>query len=340
MRIFNDITKTVGNTPLVKMQRIGKDLGANIYLKLEFFNPLGSVKDRIGVNMIEKAEAEGKLKPGMHVIEPTSGNTGIALAFVCSARGYRLTLVMPESASTERRILLLLLGANIVLTPAQFGMRGAIAKCLELADRDPSSFVPRQFENAANPAIHKETTALEIWRDTDGLVDVVVSGVGTGGTLTGVGEVLKAKKPSVKMIAIEPVESAVISGQKPGPHKIQGIGAGFIPENLNTRLIDGIEKVSGEESFAMARRVIKEEGIPVGISSGAAIVAALRQAALEENRGKNIVAIVPSYSERYLSTALAEPERVAASKLEVSAVDETYLSRVPQAPIPNSSESR
>lgn len=340
MKTYSDITKTIGNTPLVELQRLTRGLGARVLLKLEFFNPLGSVKDRIGLAMIEAAEVEGRLKKGMTIIEPTSGNTGIALAFVCAAKGYQLTLVMPETMSQERRVLLLALGAKLVLTPAALGMRGAIAKSIELVEKDANSFMPRQFDNPANPAVHRETTALELWRDTDGQVDVVVAGVGTGGTLTGVGEVLKAKKPSVRMIAVEPVESAVISGQKPGPHKIQGIGAGFIPNNLDTKLIDGVETVSSEEAVAMSRRVIKEEGIPVGISSGAAVVAALRQAALAENKGKLIVAIIPSYTERYLSTLLVEQERTEASKLVVEQVDEKYLSRVPVAsaatgPAPN-----
>jgi cysteine synthase A len=328
MKIYRDLTQTVGNTPLVQLQRIGKGLPGKILLKLEFFNPLSSVKDRIGTNMIETAEAEGRLKPGTGIIEPTSGNTGIALAFVCAAKGYPLTLVMPETMSQERRTLLLLLGAKVILTPGPLGMKGAIAKAIELSEKTPGTFMPRQFENPANPAIHRETTALEIWRDTDGQVDLVVAGVGTGGTLTGVGQVLKSKKPSIKMIAVEPVESAVISGEKPGPHKIQGIGAGFIPKNLDTKLIDGIEKVASEESLAMARRVIKEEGIPVGISSGAAVVAALRQAEKPENKDKLIVAIIASSSERYLSTLLAEQERKAASELVVTPVDESYLAKV------------
>jgi cysteine synthase A len=330
MNVYSDITKTIGRTPLVKLNRLAQGLPAEILLKLEFFNPLGSVKDRIGLNMIERGELAGRLKPGMTVIEPTSGNTGIALAFVCAAKGYPLTLVMPETMSQERRTLLLLLGAKLILTPGPLGMKGAIAKAIELSETQPNMFMPRQFENEANPEIHRETTALEIWRDTDGKVDIVVSGVGTGGTLTGVGEVLKSKKPGVKMIAVEPVESAVISGEKPGPHKIQGLGAGFIPKNLNTKLIDGIEKVSGEESFAMAKRIIREEGIPVGISSGAAVVAALRVAAKPENKGKTIVAIIPSYTERYLSTLLAEKERTEAAQLQVTQVDEKYLSRVGQ----------
>ena len=236
MRTYSDITKTIGNTPLVQTRKLAQGLPADLYLKLEFFNPLGSVKDRIGLNMIEAAERAGHLRPGAQVIEPTSGNTGIGLAFVCAAKGYPLILVMPETMSQERRTLLLMLGAKVVLTPGPLGMRGAIGKAKELSEKIPGSFIPSQFENPANPEIHRETTALEIWRDTDGLVDMVVAGVGTGGTLTGVGEVLKAKKPSLKMVAVEPEESPVISGGKPGPHKLQGIGAGFIPKNLNTKL--------------------------------------------------------------------------------------------------------
>lgn len=328
MKIYSDITKTIGQTPLVEMQRIGKSLPGRILLKLEFFNPLGSVKDRIGKAMIEQAELAGQLKAGMQIIEPTSGNTGIALAFVCAAKGYSLTLTMPETMSVERRTLLLLLGAKIVLTPGPLGMKGAIAKALELVEKTDNAWMPSQFENPANPAIHRETTALEIWNDTDGKVDMVISGVGTSGTITGIGQVLKAKKPTVKMIAVEPVESPVLSGGKPGPHKIQGIGAGFVPPVMDRSVVDGVEQVSSEESLKTAREVIRMEGIPVGISSGAAIAAGLRQAAKEENRGKNIVVIVPSYSERYLSTLLAEQERQEAQALVVATVDESYLSRV------------
>ncbi|MFM6927883.1 MAG: cysteine synthase A [Bdellovibrio sp.] len=328
MRIFSDITKTIGQTPLVQMQRLGKGLPGNLLLKLEFFNPLSSVKDRIGLAMVEQAELNGILKPGMEIIEPTSGNTGIALAFVAAAKGYSLTLTMPETMSQERRTLLLLLGANIVLTPGPLGMKGAIAKAMELTEKNKNSWMPQQFDNPANPASHKETTALEIWRDTDGQVDMVISGVGTSGTITGIGQVLKAKKPSVKMIAVEPVESPVLSGGKPGPHKIQGIGAGFVPSVMDTKIVDGIEQVSSDEALKTAREVIKKEGIPVGISSGASIAVGLRQAAKEENRGKNIVVIVPSGSERYLSTLLAEPERLASQQLVVSEIDEKYLSKM------------
>lgn len=329
MKIFADITKTIGNTPLIQFQRIGKGLPGNLFFKLEFFNPLGSVKDRIGNNMIEQAEKSGRLKPGMTVLEPTSGNTGIALAFVCAAKGYPLTLVMPETMSQERRTLLLLLGAEVILTPGPLGMKGAIAKSLELADKNSNYYLTRQFENPDNPAIHRETTALEIWNDTDGQVDIVISGVGTGGTITGVGQVLKAKKPSVQMIAVEPVESPVLSGGKPSPHKIQGIGAGFVPPVMDKGIVDGIEQVSSEEALKTAKDIIKKEGVPVGISSGAAVAAALRQAAKPENKGKNIVCIIPSYTERYLSTLLAEEERVKAAGLTVSAVDESYLTKVP-----------
>ncbi|MDP3269406.1 MAG: cysteine synthase A [Legionella sp.] len=325
MRIYNDITKTIGKTPLVRLQRLTKDLPVDFLLKLEFFNPLGSVKDRIGISMIEQAELDGTLKPGDEIIEATSGNTGISLAFICASKNYPLTLVMPETMSMERRVLLLTLGAKIILTPGPLGMRGAVGKVRELLAKNPKLFHPSQFDNPSNPAIHRETTALEIWHDTDGLVDIVVSGVGTGGTLSGVGEVLKGKKPSVEIVAVEPDESAVISGEKPGPHKIQGIGAGFIPKNLNMDYVDYIERVNSQEAIDMARRVIREEGIPVGISSGAAIIAGLRIAENKANKGKTIVVIIPSYTERYLSTALVEEERLAAQNLVTQSVDEQYL---------------
>jgi cysteine synthase A len=328
MKIYSDITKTIGQTPLVEMQRIGKDLPGRLLLKLEFFNPLGSVKDRIGKAMIEDAEASGQLKAGMKIIEPTSGNTGIALAFVAAAKGYDLTLTMPETMSQERRTLLLLLGAKIVLTPGPLGMKGAIAKAMELQEKTPNSWMARQFDNQANPAIHKKTTGPEIWDDTDGKVDIVVSGVGTSGTITGAGQFLKSKNKEIKMIAVEPVESPVLSGGKPGPHKIQGIGAGFIPSVMDMSVVDGIEQVSSEESLKMAREVIKREGIPVGISSGASIAAGLRLAAKPENNGKMIVVIVPSYTERYLSTLLAEQERTEAQALVTTTVDDAYLARV------------
>ncbi len=325
MNIYDDITKTIGKTPLIRFQRLGMDLPAEILLKLEFFNPLGSVKDRIGLSMIETAEREGKLSSGMEIMEPTSGNTGIALAFVCAAKGYPLTLVMPETMSSERKVLLLLLGAKVILTPGKFGMRGAIAKTKELSENQPNIFVPGQFENPANPQIHRKTTALEIWKDTKGLVDIVITGVGTGGTATGIGEVLKKKKKTIKIVAVEPTESAVLSGEKPAPHKIQGIGAGFIPKNLNLKIVDEIIKVSSEEAIKMAKKVIRVEGIPVGISSGAAIVAGLKVAGREENRRKVVVIIIPSYTERYLSTVLADEERELAAKLPVVEIDEKYL---------------
>jgi cysteine synthase A len=327
MPIHDSILSTVGGTPLIRAPRLAKGVGADIVLKLEFFNPLGSVKDRIGKAMIEDAEKSGKLKPGMHLIEPTSGNTGIALAFVAAAKGYTLTLVMPETMSQERRALLLLLGAELVLTPGPAGMRGAVAKAMEMLDKDANAFMPAQFDNPANPAIHETTTAEEIWKDTGGKVDVVVSGVGTGGTLSGVGKALKAKKPTVKMIAVEPEESPVISGGKPGPHKIQGIGAGFIPNTLDRGMIDGIEKISGPEALAMARRMMKEEGIPAGISSGAAMAVALRLAAQPQYKGQMIVTIIPSTTERYLSTPLAEEERARAAALPVATPDEAYMKK-------------
>ena len=308
-RIYNSITETIGDTPLVRMQRMPKPAGvkADILLKLEFFNPLASVKDRIGVAMIEALEAQGIITPGKTtLIEPTSGNTGIALAFVAAAKGYDLILVMPESMSLERRKMLMILGAQIELTEAAKGMKGAIARAHELAAEHPGAVIPQQFENPANPDIHRRTTAEEIWNDTAGAVDIVVAGVGTGGTVTGVGQALKAKKPSVRMIAVEPTDSPVLSGGQPGPHKIQGIGAGFVPTVVDRAMIDGVETVSNDEAFDMARRAARIEGIPVGISSGAALTAAFRLAALDENAGKTIVAIIPSFAERYLSTALFE----------------------------------
>jgi cysteine synthase A len=307
-RIYDDITETIGATPLVRCRRLAEDAGckADIIAKLEFFNPLASVKDRIGLAMIEAAEKAGKIGPKTVLIEPTSGNTGIALAFVCAAKGYRLILTMPESMSLERRKMLLLLGAEIELTPASQGMKGAIARAEALVGEHEDAFMPQQFKNKANPEIHRRTTAEEIWRDTAGRVDAVVSGVGTGGTITGVGEVLKARKPAVKMIAVEPEDSPVLSGGLPGPHKIQGIGAGFIPEILNMSLVDEVVRIGNETAFATARKAARLEGIPVGISSGAAFAAALEVGMRAEMAGKLIVVIIPSFAERYLSTALFE----------------------------------
>jgi cysteine synthase A len=307
-RIYDCITHTIGNTPLVRMHRLAKEAGAkaDILLKLEFFNPMDSVKDRIGVAMIEALETQGKLKPGSTVVEPTSGNTGIGLAFVCAARGYRLILCMPESMSVERRKMLLLLGAELELTPAEKGMRGAVARAKELLETIPGAIMPQQFENPANPAIHRKTTAEEIWNDTAGKVDVVISGVGTGGTLTGVASVIKPRKPSFKMIAVEPEDSAILSGRPPGPHKIQGIGAGFVPGVLDVTLIDETITIGNETAFDTARRVARLEGIPCGISSGAAIAAALEVATRADMAGKCIVTIIPDFAERYLSTALFE----------------------------------
>ncbi len=301
--IFDDITQTIGNTPLVRVRRMIQS-EATVLAKLEFFNPLSSVKDRIGLAMIEAAEKSGQLVPGGQIIEPTSGNTGIALAFVCAARGYRLTLTMPASMSIERRKVLRALGAEIVLTPAEKGMTGAIERARELLAERPGSIMPQQFENPANPDVHRRTTAEEIWRDTDGQVDYLISGVGTGGTITGVSEVIKARRPSFKAIAVEPTASPVLSGGKPGPHKIQGIGAGFVPAILNTGIIDEVIQVSNEDAMAYARRAAQEEGLFVGISSGAALWAAEQIAKRPEAAGKTIVAIIPSAGERYLSTAL------------------------------------
>jgi cysteine synthase A len=306
-RIYDSITETIGATPLVRLARLAKAHGvkADILGKCEFFNPLSSVKDRIGLAMIEAAEAAGKIRPGKTVlVEPTSGNTGIALAFVAAAKGYRIVLTMPDSMSVERRKMLKLLGAELELTPAAQGMRGAIARAEALLRTFPDSFMPQQFDNPANPEIHRRTTAEEIWKDTQGKVEVVVSGVGTGGTLTGVGEVLKARKPGVRMIAVEPEDSAVLSGGPPGPHKIQGIGAGFIPSILNTKLFDEVVRIANETAFRTAREAAKMEGLPVGISSGAAIAAALEIGARKEMAGKLIVTVLPSFAERYLSTPL------------------------------------
>ena len=308
-RLFEDITQTIGHTPLVRINRIIK-APATVYAKLEFFNPLSSVKDRIGVSMIEAGEKAGKIKPGTVLIEPTSGNTGIALAFVAAAKGYKLILAMPESMSIERRNLLKALGAELVLTPASEGMPGAIRRAEQLVKETPNAVMPQQFQNAANPEIHRKTTAEEIWNDTDGQADILVSGVGTGGTITGIGEVLKKRKPSFRCVAVEPVDSPVIAQKrkgeplKPGPHKIQGIGAGFIPDVFNLDVVDDVVHVANEDAFAWARRAAREEGILCGISSGAALCAANQVAQRPENAGKMIVAILASAGERYLSTPL------------------------------------
>jgi len=303
-RIFEDITKTVGNTPLVKLNRIAAGLDATVLAKVESFNPLSSVKDRIGVAMIEEAEKQGKLKEGSVIVEPTSGNTGVALAFVAAARGYRLILTMPETMSMERRQLLTILGAEVVLTPGTEGMTGAVRKAEELVRETPNAIMPQQFNNPANPAIHRRTTAEEIWNDTDGKVDIVVAGIGTGGTITGIAEAIKQRKKDFLAVAVEPDTSPVLSGGKPGPHKIQGIGAGFVPEVLNRDILDEIIRVQDKDAGETARKLAKMEGILVGISSGAACWAALQVAARGENKGKTIVVILPDTGERYLSTWL------------------------------------
>ncbi len=317
-RIYNDITETIGNTPLVRLNRVAKKHGAlaDILVKLEFFNPLSSVKDRIGVAMIDDALAAGKINQNTVLIEPTSGNTGIALAFVAAARGLKLILTMPETMSTERRKLLKIFGAKLVLTEGAKGMKGAIAKAEELKQQIPNSVILQQFSNPSNPAIHRKTTAEEIWRDTDGKVDFVVAGVGTGGTITGVAEVIKSRKPSFKAIAVEPLKSPVISGGTPGPHKLQGIGAGFIPDNLNTKIVDEVIKVNEDDSGPISKEVNQIDGIPVGISSGAIIWAALQVAKRPENKGKQIVAIAPSANERYLSSWLFADISTESDKLE------------------------
>ena len=304
MKIANNVTELIGNTPLVRLNRVTDGAVADIVAKLEFYSPAHSVKDRIGVAMIEAAEKAGKIKPDTIIVEPTSGNTGIALAFVCASKGYKLVLTMPETMSKERRVLLRAYGAELILTPGPDGMGGAIRKAEELAASDPRYFMPQQFKNPANPEIHRTTTAEEIWRDTDGKVDFLVSGVGTGGTITGVGEVIKARKPSFKAIAVEPDASPVLSGGPKGPHPIQGIGAGFVPDVLNTQIYDEIIRVKNDDAFDIARRMAREEGLLVGISSGAATWAALQVARRPENAGKLIVVIIPSFGERYLSTAL------------------------------------
>ena len=306
-RIFKNITETIGKTPLVRLSKFEKHIGTQceIIAKLEFFNPLASVKDRIGVSMIKSLEKSGHLKPGVTIIEPTSGNTGVALAFVAASKGYNLILTMPESMSLERRKMLAFLGAKIELTDAAKGMKGAVARAEELLISTPNSIMPQQFENPANPEIHMKTTAEEIWEDTNGNLDVLISGVGTGGTITGVGRVLKKKNPKIRFIAVEPEDSPVISGGEPGPHKIQGIGAGFIPKNLDMEIINGIEKVGNQEAVDMSRLVAKLEGVPAGISSGAALVA-VKNYALKEKSNSRIVVIIPSFAERYLSTILFE----------------------------------
>jgi cysteine synthase len=313
--LYNNIVETVGRTPLVRLNRITRGIPATIAIKCEFFNPLGSVKDRIGMSMIEAAEREGIIKPNTVIVEPTSGNTGIALAFVCAAKGYRLILTMPETMSLERRTLLAMLGAQLVLTPGSEGMKGAIARAEELLKTTPNAWMPQQFNNPANPSIHQQTTAEEIWADTDGKVDILVAAVGTGGTITGVAEVIKKRNPNFKAIAVEPKDSPVIlqtlRGQplKPGPHKIQGTGAGFVPNNLHLSIVDEVITVSNEEAFIMARRLAKEEGILAGISSGANVHAAIEVAKRPENEGKLIVTVACSTGERYLSTALADEAR-------------------------------
>jgi cysteine synthase A len=314
-KIADNITDLIGNTPLVRLNRLTEGLGATVVAKLESFNPCGSVKDRIGVSMIEAAEKEGRINKDALIVEPTSGNTGIALAFVCAAKGYRLILTMPETMSVERRQLLAVFGAELVLTPGSEGMPGAIRKAEEIVASNPHAFMPQQFKNPANPMIHRETTAEEIWRDTDGQVDILVSGVGTGGTITGVAEVIKKRKPQFRAIAVEPADSPVLSGGRPGPHKIQGIGAGFIPEVLRLDLVDEIIKVSNDDAGEAARRLARQEGILAGISSGAATWAALEVARRPENKGALIVAVLPDTGERYLTTWLFQQDASASPRI-------------------------
>jgi cysteine synthase A len=314
-KIADNITELIGNTPLVRLNRLTEGLGATVVAKLESFNPCGSVKDRIGVSMIEAAEKEGRISKDTLIVEPTSGNTGIALAFVCAARGYRLILTMPETMSVERRQLLAVFGAELVLTPGSEGMPGAVRKAEEIVASNPHAFMPQQFKNPANPIIHRETTAEEIWRDTDGQVDILVSGVGTGGTITGVAEALKKRKPQFRAIAVEPADSPILSGGRPGPHKIQGIGAGFIPEVLRLDLVDEIIKVSNDDAGEAARRLARQEGILAGISSGAATWAALEVARRPENKGALIVAVLPDTGERYLSTWLFQQDNSASPRI-------------------------
>ena len=308
MNVYANSVETIGRTPLVKLNRITEGCRAEVLVKMEFFNPLGSVKDRIGAAMIAAAEKEGRIGPDTLIVEPTSGNTGIGLAFVCAAKGYRLTLTMPETMSVERRKLLRQLGANLVLTPGPKGMKGAIAAAEEILEQDPNAFMPDQFKNPANPQIHRETTAEEIWNDTGGEVDIFVSGVGTGGTITGVGQVIKERKPDFKVVAVEPTDSPILSGGDPGPHKIQGIGAGFVPDVLDRSIIDEVIQVSNDDAFATARQMADLEGILCGISSGAATWVALQVARREENEGKMIVTVLPSTGERYITTPLFEDE--------------------------------
>jgi len=303
-RIYDDATQLVGNTPLVRINKLTEGAGATVLAKLEFYNPANSVKDRIGVAIIDAAEKDGSLKPGGTIVEATSGNTGIALAFAAAARGYKVVLTMPETMSKERRALLRAYGAELVLTPGPEGMKGAVAAANKIAEERPGSILARQFANAANPQIHRDTTAEEIWNDTDGEVDIVVAGIGTGGTITGVGEVLKARKPGVQIIAVEPAESAILNGGQPGPHKIQGLGANFVPEVLNTEIYDEVLDIDSETALTTAREAARQEGLLVGISSGAAIAAAVQVAKRPENAGKTIVTVIPSFGERYLSTVL------------------------------------